>query len=61
MESDDFEVNVGVHRGSSLSMFLLIMVLDTLSVEFRTGLPWEILYALDLVLVDVYGGGCRKI
>ena len=49
--SEEFEVKVSVHQGSVLSPLLLIMVLETLSQEFRTGCPWELLYADDLVLI----------
>ena len=42
---DPFLVNVGVHQGSVLSPLLFIIVLEALSREFRTGLPWELLYA----------------
>ena len=50
--SDDFSVKVGVHQGSVLSPLLFIIVLEALSKEFRTGCPWELLYADDLVIVD---------
>ena len=43
--SDEFEVQVGVHQGSVLSPLLFILVLEALSREFRTGVPWELLYA----------------
>ena len=49
--SDSFGVNVGVHQGSVLSPLLFIIVLEALSQEFRTGRPWEILYADDLVII----------
>ena len=49
--SEEFEVKVGVHQGSVLSPLLFIMVLEALSLEFRTGCPWELLYADDLVIV----------
>ena len=49
--SDSFGVNVGVHQGSVLSPLLFIIVLEALSQEFRTGCPWEILYADDLVII----------
>jgi hypothetical protein len=42
---------VGVHQGSVLSPLLFIIVLEALSREFREGLPMELLYADDLVLV----------
>ena len=48
---DPFPVKVGVHQGSVQSPLLFIIVLEALSREFRTGLPWELLYAEDLVLM----------
>ena len=48
---ENFDVKVGVHQGSVLSPLLFIMILEALSREFRVGLPWELLYADDLVLV----------
>ena len=50
-ESKAFSVRVGVHQGSVLSPLLFIIVLEALSREFREGLPMELLYADDLVLV----------
>ena len=44
------EFGVGVHQGSVLSPLLFIMVLEALSREFRTGCPWELLYADDLMI-----------
>ena len=41
----EFSVKVGVHQGSVLSPLLFIMVLEALSIKFRTGCPWELLYA----------------
>ena len=48
--SEEFDVGVGVHQGSVLSPLLFIIVLEALSREFRTGCPWELLYADDLVI-----------
>ena len=48
--SDEFGVKVGVHQGSVLSPLLFVIVLEALSHEFRTGTPWELLYADDLVI-----------
>ena len=60
--SDSFEVQVGVHQGSVLSPLLFIIVLEALSQEFRTGCPWELLYADDLVLAaDSLVGLQRKL
>ena len=50
-ESKEFEVKVGVHQGSVLSPLLFTIVLEALSRHFRKGLPWELFYADDLVLL----------
>ena len=47
----EFEVKVGVHQGSVLSPLLFVTVMDVLTQGVREGLPWELLYADDLVLV----------
>ena len=44
-------MKVGVHQGSILSLLLFIIVLEALSHEFRAGVPWEDLYADDLVII----------
>ena len=49
--SKGFDVRVGVHQGSVLSPLLFIIVLEALSRRFRGGLPMELLYADDLVLM----------
>ena len=49
----EFEEQVGVHEGSVLSPRLFIIVLEALSREFRSRVPWEDLYADDLVFIAV--------
>ena len=44
-------MKVGVHQGSVLSPLLFIIVLDALSREFCSGVPWEDQYADDLVII----------
>ena len=49
--SEEFEVKVGVHQGSVLSPLLFTIVLEALSREFSHRVPWEDLYANDLVII----------
>ena len=46
-----FHVKVGLHQGSTLSPFLLNIVMDVLTEDVREKLPWCLLYADDIVLV----------
>ena len=49
--SSCFEVKVGMHQGSALSPLLFfVIVMEAISREFRVALPWELLYADDLVV-----------
>ena len=50
-DSNSFEVKVGMHQGSALSPLLFVIVNETLCREFRVALPWELLYADDLVVI----------
>jgi hypothetical protein len=47
----EFEVDVGVHQGSVLSPLLFVVVVDELTRQVRTGVPWELLFADDLGLM----------
>ena len=52
-------MEVGVRQGSVLSPLLFILVLEALSLKFRKkGIPWELLYADDLVLMADSMEGC---
>ena len=48
--SAPFEISVGVHQGSALSPLLFNLVIDEATRECRRGVPWDMLYADDLVL-----------
>ena len=52
VEGRDFPVELGVHQGSVLSSLLFVIVIEALSRRFDDrGLPWQFLYADDLVLL----------
>jgi len=40
-----------MHKGSALSPLLFVIAMEALSREFRVALPWELLYADDLVVI----------
>ena len=58
--SDEFGVKVGVHQGSVLSPLLFILVLEALSREFKTGVPFDLLYADDLAIMADSLDDCVK-
>ena len=49
--SESFEVKVGLHQGSVLIPPLFAAVMDVVSSEARSGLPSELMYADDLVIM----------
>ena len=49
--SSGSQVKAGMHQGSQLSPLLFVIVMEAISREFRVGLPWELLYADDLVVI----------
>ena len=49
--SEEFEVKVSVYQSSVFSPLLFIIMLEALLHEFRSGVPWEDLYADDLVII----------
>jgi len=49
--SNSFEIKVGMHQGAPLSPLLFVIVMEALAREFRVTLPWELLYADDLVVI----------
>ena len=49
--SEEFEVTVGVHQGSVLSPLLFITVIQAITKIVSSGLPKELLYADDLVIM----------
>ena len=50
--SKEFGVDVGIHQGSVLSPLLFIIAIEAVSMRFRIGSPWELLYADDLVIIS---------
>ncbi|KAK3510023.1 hypothetical protein QTP70_026002 [Hemibagrus guttatus] len=49
-QTEEFNVEVGLHQGSALSPFLFAMVMDQLSEEVRQESPWTVMFADDIVI-----------
>ncbi|KAK3562946.1 hypothetical protein QTP86_011695 [Hemibagrus guttatus] len=49
-QTEEFNVEVGLHQGSALSPFLFAMVMDQLSEEVRQESPWTMMFADDIVI-----------
>jgi len=51
-DTDDFPIDIGLHQGSALSPFLFPIVMDNLTRGIQAELPWSLLFADDIVLID---------
>ena len=59
--NEEFDVGVGMHQDSVLSLLLLILLLEALSQAFCTGVPWELLCVHDLVLTADTERECQHV
>ena len=48
-DSKAFNVKIGLHQGSVLSLLLFVIVMEVISRELQAGLPLELLYADNLI------------
>ncbi|KAK3538624.1 hypothetical protein QTP86_008836 [Hemibagrus guttatus] len=48
-QTEEFNVEVGLHQGSALSPFLFAIVMDQLSEEVRQESPWTMMFADDMI------------
>jgi hypothetical protein len=49
---NDFPINIGLHQGLTLSHYLFALVIDEVTRDIQSGIPWCMLFADDVVLVD---------
>ena len=51
-DTDDFPIKIGLHQGSALSPYLFALVMDEVTTDIQDDIPWCMLFADDVVLVD---------
>jgi hypothetical protein len=51
-DTSDFPIKIGLHQGSVLSPYLFALVMDEVTRDIQGDIPWCMLFADDVVLVD---------
>jgi hypothetical protein len=51
-DTNDFSINIELHQGSTLSSYLFALVMDDVTSDIQGGIPWCMLFANNVVLVD---------
>ena len=51
-DTSDFSINIGLHQGPALSPYMFALVMDEVTRGIQRDIPWYILFADDVVLVD---------
>ncbi|XP_070036806.1 secreted RxLR effector protein 78-like [Nicotiana tomentosiformis] len=59
-DSEPFSVVMGLHQGFALSPFLFALVMDALTHHIQGEVPWCMLFADDIVLIDETKGGVNE-
>jgi hypothetical protein len=59
-DTNDFPINIGLHQGLALSHYLFALVMDEVTRDIQGGIPWCILFADDMILVDESRTGVDK-
>ena len=51
-DTDDFPIRIELHKESALSPYLFALVMDEVIRDIQGDIPWYMLFADDVVLVD---------
>ena len=50
--TNDFYIGMGLHQGSASNPFLFTLIMDELTRGIQDEVPWSMLFADDIVLID---------
>jgi hypothetical protein len=59
-DTNVFPINIGLHQGSTLSPYLFALVIDEVTRDIQGDIPWCMLSADDVVLVDESREGVNR-
>jgi len=59
-DTTDFPINIGLHQGSALNPYLFALVMDEVIRDIQGDIPWCMLFADDVVLVDESRAGVNR-
>jgi hypothetical protein len=51
-ESDIFLIKIELYQGSALSLYIFTLVMDEITKDIQEDIPWCMLFADDVVLID---------
>jgi hypothetical protein len=51
-DTNDFLINIELHQGSALSSYLFVLMMYEVTKDIQDGIPWCMLYADNVVLMD---------
>jgi hypothetical protein len=51
-DTNDFPINIGLYQGSAMSTYLFALVMDEVTRDIQGDIPWCMLFANDMILVD---------
>jgi hypothetical protein len=57
---DYFLIKIGLHQGSALSPYLFSLLMDEVTMDIHGDIPWCMLFADDVVLVDERQAGINR-
>ena len=58
--TDYFPIKIGRHQGSALSPYFFALVMDEVTRDIQEDIPWCMLFADDVVLLDKSQAGVNK-